>query len=88
MAFRPRTDPADHLERKPLFHGKHNVMPLDPEVIKSVEDAVKKHHQPAAVSKRLLAWLNAMSGSAISREKEMDLFTALASAIDTTTEDV
>jgi hypothetical protein len=63
-------------------------MPLDPEVTKSIEDAVKKHHQPAAVSKRLLAWLNATSGAAISREKEMDLFTALASAIDTSAEEV
>jgi hypothetical protein len=63
-------------------------MPLDPEVTKSIEDAVKKHHQPTAVSKRLLAWLTTTSGSTISRDKEMDLFTTLASAIDTTTEDV
>ena len=63
-------------------------MPLDPEVTNSVEDAVKKHRQSPAVAKRLLAWLNATSGSAVSREKEMDLFTALASAVDTTAEDV
>jgi len=60
-------------------------MPLDPEVTKSVEDAVKKHHQSTAVAKRLLAWLHAISGSSISREKEMELFNALADAIEPST---
>lgn len=60
-------------------------MPLDPEVTKSIEDAVKAHHQTPAVAKRLLAWLHAISGSTVSREREMELFNALADATDPST---
>ena len=60
-------------------------MPLDPEVTQSIEDAVKEHHQSSAVAKRLLAWLHAISGSTVSREKETELFSALADAVDPST---
>ena len=56
-------------------------MPLDPEVTKAVEDAVKTQQQSPAVAKRLLAWLHAISGAPVPREKEMELFNALADAV-------
>jgi len=57
-------------------------MPLDPEVTESVEDAVRSHGQPPAVAKRLLAWLNAMSASELPRERDAELFSAVADVID------
>ena len=57
-------------------------MPLDPDVIQSIEDAVRDHKQGPAVARRMLAWLNAISGSGVSRDRETELFNALADAIE------
>lgn len=57
-------------------------MALDPEVVESIEDAVRSHGQPATVAKRLLAWLTAMSTAELSRDRDAELFSAVADVID------
>jgi hypothetical protein len=57
-------------------------MALDPEVVESIVDAVRSHGQPDTVSKRLLAWLTAMSTTELSRDRDAELFSAVADVID------
>jgi hypothetical protein len=45
-------------------------MPLDDVLIKSVSSATEEMGQPAAVAKRLIAWLEAMSTSELTAEGE------------------
>ena len=59
-------------------------MSLDAEIIKAIQDAVKKENQSDSVAKRLIAWIEAMSNSEISNTNNSNHLDSIYNAIDIT----
>jgi hypothetical protein len=57
-------------------------LPLEPELEKAVLQVVSDKGQPATVAKRLIAWLEEMSKSDISKEDHSSFFSQVTDALE------
>ena len=57
-------------------------MSLEPELVEAVEKIVSKEKQPAAVAKRLIAWLEEASLAEVTREDQSRYLDSLRNSLN------